>query len=192
MHPLIVVLPARPHENTEINIRFGEVSLANGWILMAALMLQVWMYSLQDQDAGGCSVFPWLHLIRVQHCNVYFFCKAIYTRNCTSKDTKMAQLHHFNCERLKPWQGGICFSPYEVEVELALNSEWWGKVYLYFLRQLHLTDCWLVTGRTGRIPAIDTVPPAGLVCNNSGWQLWLPAQTESHESGSNDGSVPVL
>lgn len=76
-----------------------------------------------------------------------------------------------------------------------LDSDRWRGATLYFqdvcvtsgvLMYVYtgsITDCWFVTGRTERTPAIDTVLPAGLVCNNSDWQLCLPAQTDLHKSG---------
>lgn len=77
---------------------------------MAALILQVWMYSIQYQDAGGWSVSPWKRLIRVRHHSLWclLFCMGIYTCNCTTKTTKPAQLRELDCERLQPLEGGIC------------------------------------------------------------------------------------
>lgn len=169
---------------------------------MAASILQVWMYSIQDQAAGGCSVSPWLQLIRVRHlyCDVYFFCKGIYTCNCTMEDTKPAQWH-LDCEWLKPLQGGICFNHYVVTQVTFWMMERCHFVFPWCVSHfrtedclkfsmIYITDRWFVAGTTGRTPAIDTVPPDGLQCNNSGGQLWLPAQNRT-SLGCNYGRVPV-
>lgn len=143
---------------------------------MAALILQVWMYSIQDQDAGGWSVSPWKRLIRVRHLSLWclLFCTGIYTCNCTTKNTKPAQLRQLDCERLQPLEGGIC-SNHRVITRFRFRM----------MERCHFVFPWCVT-RSRRTEDSLKFPASPLTQHHLYFLLWLAALfacPEPHKSG---------